>query len=124
MTEYRHKPYDRYTYECATHRSRDYVQDLLERADKYRLDPEKTKRLEDQQCCRCFYTSFVAGAAVSFRPCGLCQKRLSSGSTKVDELCKACAKINGLCTACGADIDLVLRRKKQEFALGLIGPDR
>jgi len=103
---------DLYTIERTTDNAKAAVEHYVDRALELRFDPRKSERLPKQECVVCFYTSRVAGAACSQRPCALCGIKLYSGSTHVHTLCIPCAKLNSLCCDCGGDIDLKLRRRK------------
>lgn len=81
--------------------------------DDIASDAERKVRLEKQECPFCFYRkSRIGGAAMTSVQCGLCDETVRSSNTNVDVLCKMCAKDNGLCKHCGADIDLKSRRKR------------
>lgn len=81
--------------------------------NNYTKDPQKKLRKEEQECVICFYSQRVGGAACSFRPCGICDKELSSGNTDVSVLCLECAAKAQLCKQCGCDIDFKNRRKRE-----------
>lgn len=87
----------------------DYARRLVNAFDN---DPNRDERLEHSECVICFGASRIGGATCTSRQCGLCDCIVRSGNTNVDVLCIACAKGNGLCKHCGADIDLKNRRKR------------
>lgn len=86
-------------------------QSYLEFCKKVIEDKDKKERLEKCECQVCYFKSRIGGAALSQRPCGLCEEIIHAGNTCVDVLCKECAKKHRLCKRCGATIDLKNRRK-------------
>ncbi len=74
-------------------------------------DTSKQKRIDAQECQRCFYVGKMGGCAMTSSPCGLCEKDMMFGSTCVDRLCIECAVEHRLCKHCGGDIDMKQRRK-------------
>jgi hypothetical protein len=93
---------------------------ILDRAEFIRTDSKRGERLAAMNCVLCFPgygASGIGGAAMTSRECGLCPEIITSGNTNIGVLCLKCAKDNGLCKKCGADIDLKARRKKRPFQL-------
>jgi hypothetical protein len=89
------------------------VLDHLDRAARLQRDDQRVERMSRGLCSSCFYLQGWAGcASCTTRPCALCHKDQSYGSTATDVLCLSCACSNSLCKRCGGDIDLrILRRK-------------
>jgi len=85
--------------------------DRLESYKKFFDDPDKLKRLEEQECVICYYNSKFGGAAMTDSNCGLCETKMNFGSTNVDKLCTDCSKMHELCKHCGADINYKKRNK-------------
>ena len=93
-------------------RHRTYMQkSRLESYRKLLEDPEKTKRLDAQECVVCYYSGKIGGAAMTDSECGLCDKTMHFGSTNVDRLCIECSKTHDLCKHCGADMNYKNRNK-------------
>lgn len=78
---------------------------------KYFSDPDKNKRILEQECILCYYDSRIGGAAMTDSNCLLCEKIMHFGSTCVDNLCQPCAEKHKLCKHCGADINYKKRNK-------------
>jgi hypothetical protein len=89
------------------------VEYVKERYVVYTTDPDREKRLAASECVVCYGVGRVGGAALTSRPCGICNKTLHSGNTCVDVLCVECATKNKLCKQCGADIDLKRRPNRK-----------
>lgn len=83
----------------------------LESYQKLLTDPDKIKRISEQECVICYYGSKIGGAAMTNSNCGLCDTVMRFGSTCVDKLCKDCADKHKLCKHCGADINYKNRNK-------------
>ena len=96
----------------ATDFAKSYIQDATENALRCASDIEAKVRQSQGLCKFCFYFMFsrIGGAAMTERPCGICNKVVMYGSTATDKLCLACAKENCLCKQCGADSELRVRR--------------
>lgn len=93
-------------------RHRTYMQkSRLESYKKHIDDPDKKKRIEEQECVICFYGSKIGGQAITETNCSICETAMHFGSTNTDMLCKACAKDHTLCKHCGADINYKQRNK-------------
>lgn len=103
--------------------NRTYVQkccadSIIERANMMQQDHERIERLAKSECVVCYvpYGSGRAGGAMcTSQECAFCDTVLHSGNTCIDVLCIPCAKANGLCKHCGADVDLKQRRKRRAF---------
>lgn len=96
----------------ATTEARRRLAEHLAFAETLRSDPEWEKRLAKQQCRLCYYSSkrgVVAGAAMTTRDCMCCADQMTFGSTYTDALCRPCAERHGLCSHCGADLELQMR---------------
>lgn len=85
--------------------------DWLDKCKKYFDDPDKIKRLAEQECVVCYYTSRIAGQAFTNANCKLCDVVMQFHTTATDRLCIACAKEHSLCKHCGADIHYRKRNK-------------
>ncbi len=84
----------------------------IELAEKFKVDPDKKKRLEKHECPVCFYIdSRIGGAIMCTVQCGLCDEIMQFPSTSTDVLCESCAKRTGLCRHCGSDVNVKKRRK-------------
>lgn len=83
----------------------------LDGLKRYLEDPDKEKRVIDQECVCCYYSTKFGGAAMTTSQCGLCVKDMNFSSTCTDILCKECAHDHNLCKHCGADMDYKNRRK-------------
>jgi hypothetical protein len=83
----------------------------LESFRKLLEDPDKEKRLADQECVICYYSGKIGGAAMTDSHCGICDTTMHFGSTNVDRLCTVCAEKHKLCKHCGADMDYKNRNK-------------
>lgn len=57
----------------------------------------------------------IGGAAITSTECGLCDTPMTFGNTNVDTTCPGCARDNGLCRHCAADIELKERRNPYPF---------
>lgn len=97
----------------ATDLAKHYAETTVTYALEYLADPEKQKREEVPECRSCFYLKRqrVGGAAMTWKPCGVCGVEMSFGSTNTDDVCRDCAKKHELCKHCGADLHLRVRRK-------------
>lgn len=87
------------------------MRDILEEYKCVIDDPERTDRLEDQQCQVCYYGSRIGGAAITTTECGICGVEMTFGNTNVDILCERCAREKNVCKHCGADMEYKNRRK-------------
>jgi hypothetical protein len=96
-----------------TSQSLKQVEHILELAGKFAMDMQKTDRTgeKNNKCICCFYSSRIAGAAITISHCGLCGEKLMAGSTDTNRLCLACAKEHDLCEHCGGDVNLKPNRK-------------
>lgn len=75
-------------------------------------DPDKKERRSASFCKSCWYSDGrIGGAAMTNRPCGICEKDQMYSSTATDVLCSPCASSHKLCKECGADVELRPRRK-------------
>ena len=97
-----------------TSQSLKQVEHILELAGKFAMDMQKTDRTgeKNNKCICCFYSSRIAGAAITISHCGICGEKLMAGSTDTNRLCLACAKEHDLCEHCGGDVNLKPNRKK------------
>lgn len=67
-------------------------------------DPEKERRLAEQTCLECFYTSTFGGCAMTKANCKRCNKEMNFGSTNVDIFCHACGVETHTCVHCGKEM--------------------
>ena len=116
---HRDKPkIDRASIERTTNEVASYVRALIERAEAMKDDDDRRNRLDVSECVYC-YAPYGAGRQGGTKTtqleCGLCSTIIYSGTTNCDVLCVECARKNGLCKHCGADVDLKVRRKKRAF---------
>lgn len=96
----------------ATDHAKYYVETTAEQLMRYWQDPERKDRLASGECRFCFYMmrGRIGGAAMTSRPCAVCEKDVIYGSTNTDVLCLPCATEHQLCKHCGADALLRPRR--------------
>lgn len=82
------------------------------RAIRYLVDPERMKRLTQRLCVKCFYQgSSMAGQAMTRWNCRVCLKdQMMWPNTATPLACKSCADDHKICTDCGADLYLRVRR--------------
>lgn len=106
--------YDRDDYEQLTHFAKRRAAEAIEFAKRLQEDPHKAKRHEAGQCPCCYYRQGgrIGGAAITTKPCDLCETEMTFGSTATDRICRDCSKLLGICRECGADIDLKTSRRK------------
>lgn len=96
----------------ACQRATAHVVRLMEKYRRTIEDPERTKRLAQQECPICYYIDGrIGGAAMTSTECGRCGKPMTFGNTCVDAVCFVCALACGVCHHCGADMDGKMRRK-------------
>jgi hypothetical protein len=93
------------------------LDEYLALADRITQDADRDVRVHQCLCLSCFYfkNRTISGQAFTYRPCGLCDLELISGSTNSDTLCIACAQKHKLCSHCGADFDLRTKRRKFDW---------
>lgn len=97
----------------ATGMACNFINDVLDRADRLRTDSARADRLAKQECKSCFYVAGkIGGAAMTNSSCGLCGKPLMFGSTCIDAICPECAKEHSLCKHCGGDLEMRIGRRK------------
>lgn len=96
-----------------TDRSIERVRHTTALALKYVTDPDKLSRLSEAlECIPCYYNgSRIGGAAMTQRPCGVCEEMMMFGNTCTDVVCQKCAKQYELCLHCGSDLKMRPRRK-------------
>lgn len=89
------------------------VQDMVASARGMLEDGERAERLRKQKCVACYYwnKNRIGGAAITTRPCGICEVEMTFGNTCTDVLCEKCARKHRVCLQCGADMELKDRRK-------------
>lgn len=113
MREHRRK-IDKENVEMASYLGKKYVEATIELARAFLSDWDKAKRRNAGLCPLCYYeSSRIGAAAITTAQCGLCDEQLLSGNTNIDVLCQSCALQTGLCKHCGADVNLVNRRKRE-----------
>lgn len=95
----------------ATKNSKRDFEYILSLADKFINDSDRKTRLKKQECKPCFYTTRIAGAAMTNRDCICCGETIMYGSTDTSELCVDCAKKHKLCSHCSGDIDMKVNRR-------------
>lgn len=107
--------WNRYQVEVANGRAKSYISATLAEAEIFKLDPKRAERLKASECLYCFERS-RQGTTMSVRTnCGICEIEMGFASSATEALCLTCAKANGLCKICGADVELVSRRKPYPF---------
>ena len=94
-----------------THRSKELVDSIIQRAKEIETDARKDERVAAQLCKACFYGSHIGGSAMTHRPCMSCGQDQMYASTYTDVLCKPCAVEGKLCKHCGGDIDMKVGRR-------------
>ena len=90
------------------------VRDTLKHASNLENDPDRKARLKDCTCVVCYYGSHIGGQAFTHRDCGECGKDMMYGSTCTDKYYLECAAKFQVCKQCGADVNLVNRRKRKD----------
>lgn len=109
MTE--KKPWTKDLAYIRTNISKDTLSSFIKRAEKAKADTDKKARREASECRCCFYLFDRMGAAGNFKAaCRICDKEMSFVTTTLDVLCLDCAKKHELCTRCGGQVDLSLRK--------------
>jgi hypothetical protein len=101
-----------------TYTQKTYFESYVDRGQKMFYDADRKARLEECCCVMCYVpygAGRIGGCAMTSVECAFCDTVKMFGSTCTDVLCVPCAKKNGLCKHCGADIDLKQRRKKRPF---------
>jgi len=109
----RAKAINRSTIAWANSQARQRVDDLRRRLAAFDANPSG----QDGYCGYCSRISSdrIGGAAITTRPCGLCDHQMTFSNTSTDALCQDCGQANGLCRRCGADVELKDRRKPYPF---------
>jgi hypothetical protein len=104
---------DRSSVTRATDSARYYAERRIAQALRYLADDDKKKREEAATCAFCYYMNSerIGGAACTSRPCGICEKEMSFGSTATDVICRGCGRYHQLCVQCGGDLQMRPRRK-------------
>lgn len=104
---------DAYSVESATTRAIAWRESAIKHAIGVLTDHDKANRLNRCLCVTCYYIndSRIGGAAITSRPCGLCEKDMTFCNTCTDVVCSECAKQHELCVRCGADLKLRPRRR-------------
>lgn len=80
----------------------------LEFANNLKLDPKKEERQKVRLCKVCYYTTKIAGSAITESECSLCGKTIVNSSTDCHRVCNECSIENELCVRCGADLNYAL----------------
>ena len=111
------KNIDRVSIERSNENAKEVIDNITQRAENLKNDPDCEQRLKEHLCKACFYVrkGGMAGTAFTDRPCGICDKVMTFSSTATDAICPSCAEDNGLCKKCGADMELKNRRKPYPF---------
>lgn len=104
------KTIDSVSVQWATTVAQHQIDNVLNRAEQFKEDPEKEKRIGTYECVPCHYSAKIAGQAFTDRPCGICDTQIQSSNTDVNVICISCAQKYSLCAHCGADIALRPRR--------------
>jgi len=96
----------------ATDMAISYAESIVQKALEFLRDDRKKERLVEVECKTCFYINNqrIGGAAMTSRPCGICDMPQMYGSTATDKLCLKCALEHQLCKQCGADVLMRPRR--------------
>lgn len=100
------------TIHSQTNRAKDHAKYILEKAERFSLDPDKKERMSRCLCKTCFYinNTRMGGARITSKPCGICETDMQFSSTATDKLCSTCATEHDLCKQCGGDIDMIQKR--------------
>lgn len=110
----KYTPLKRYDIEFATQRAKMYAGELIEAVQNFQADSERKQRLaEAVECKACYYLhrSRWGGASITRWHCGVCATEGIHGSTAVPCVCKSCAKEHELCSNCGGDLHMRVRRR-------------
>lgn len=109
---------DRCSIEYANGHAKAAVEHVLRRASDYVEDPMRNQRLDAAECVVCYYVARAGLTMSTERPCGVCGEVIRSHNSDIGVLCAECAKANGLCNHCGADLELKSRRKARPYETG------
>ena len=92
-----------------------YSDEHIKNSMEFLTDSNKKKRLELGKCKFCFYLhgSGFSGQAISKWNCKVCNDPHVHENTSVPKICYACSDIYELCTVCGGDVEMRMRRKKK-----------
>jgi len=93
-------------------RNKERMDFSVARAMNFLMDRDKEKRLKSNLCALCFYSGpGMAGQAITGWNCRVCLKDQPLwGNTSPPLACEKCSKKHKLCTDCGADLYLRVRR--------------
>lgn len=92
--------------ETRTYLNQQYEKKMKQRLKDFDEDLKKEKREKQHLCKYCFYLkSNLSGQAFTASNCRMCDKETIFPTTQTDVLCIDCAKENGLCKECGAEMD-------------------
>jgi hypothetical protein len=111
--EYHRAKIDHNSYEFITRQNLERISLRRDALRKLDLDLDKEARLDARECLFCFYMARprIAGQAFTERPCGLCDKTIKHSNTAIGVICEACSDESGMCSHCGGDMNLKVRRK-------------
>lgn len=67
-------------------RAKEQIQHILQLAERITSDVEKEKRESMHLCLCCYYarSQRIGGAAITSKPCGVCEETMQFGSTATD----------------------------------------
>lgn len=105
------------TIQHQTYRAKENAQYILDKAERFSQDPDKSKRVSNCLCKTCYYinNTRMAGARITNKPCGICEVDMCFSSTATDKTCLPCATKHNLCKQCGGDINMKQRRKQRDL---------
>ena len=100
-------PVDKDYVSSQTHFAKKEVRTSIENHEKLKFDTEREQRLKEQLCPQCYYLNKhrIGGAAMTTRPCGICEKDVLYSSTATDKVCPECAKEHEICKRCASVVD-------------------
>ncbi len=107
------KKYTEFDFQWATDRAIERISAINKKFYDYNFDPNKKERIKISLCKPCFYSSSISGQAMTEWECGLCGKKELNSNTDIPEICLDCSIEYDLCSHCGADVFLRVRRKKE-----------
>lgn len=102
------------TIRSATYLAQRRCDSVVKMAQAIKEDTRKEAREQASLCKACFYSEGrLGGAAMTTRPCALCDTEEMYGSTATDPVCLACARQHELCKQCGGDLHLRSQRASE-----------
>jgi hypothetical protein len=95
-----------YDVKFRTHLARRRVQELVNMVELQATDPQRDRRIAENECVACFYQTRIAGHMFTPYICEICTGVQNWHNTAVPRMCDACACKHTICRRCGADREL------------------